>query len=533
MADLSRRTLLRGAGAVGGAALLAPHVGAVPAAAAPAGPGPVVVVRGDPRHPGLSRGQNQRWVSDPDKVRLPRDTAEVVAAVQDAVDSGRRLGVRSGGHCYEDFVDNPETRIIVDMSMMAGIGYDPVRRSVMVSAGATLGDVYTVLFKTWGITLPGGSCHPVGVGGHVPGAGYGQLSRQHGVISDHLEAVEVVVVDAAGRARAVVAGRDQAGPLRDLWWAHTGGGGGSFGVATRFWFRTPGAAGSDPAGLLPRAPAESWIAALSWSWDGMTRSAFRTLLDNYGRWCERHAAPGSPYPELFARLEPAPRASGPIVLSAVLDSAVPDARRVLLDFFRQVNAGTGLTPSLEEMRELPWLHSTGWPRLWVSYPTDRYEYKSSYQRRRFSAAQLDGLWTGLTATDYAQPGFALSIATYGGRVNAVAPGATAYPHRDSAMKLLWGTAWQDPAEDDVHVGWHRRFYAGVHAETGGVPVPNRVTDGCFVNYADTDLSDPRWNRSAVPWHDLYFKDNYPRLRRVKARWDPRDVFRHAQSVRLP
>ena len=64
-------------------------------------------------------------------------------------------------------------------------------------------------------------------------------------------------------------------------------------------------------------------------------------------------------------------------------------------------------------------------------------------------------------------------------------------------------------------------------------VPNAVTDGCYINYADGDLTDPAWNRSGVPWHDLYWKQNYPTLRQAKARWDRRDIFRHAQSIRLP
>ncbi|MEO3829054.1 BBE domain-containing protein [Actinomadura sp. B10D3] len=55
-------------------------------------------------------------------------------------------------------------------------------------------------------------------------------------------------------------------------------------------------------------------------------------------------------------------------------------------------------------------------------------------------------------------------------------------------------------------------------------------DGAFINYPDTDLADPRWNASSTPWHALYFKDGYARLRQAKRRWDPRDVFRHPLSV---
>jgi len=499
---------------------------------APRGPA-TVVAPGDVRYPGLTRGQNQRWVSRPDYVRLPCTTEDVVEAVQEAVLSRKRLSVRSGGHCYEDFVDNPEVQAIVDMSEMSAVEYDEEREAIVSQAGATLGQVYYTLYKRWGVTLPGGSCYPVGVGGHVPGGGYGQLCRLHGLIVDHLYAVEVITVDRAGRARAVLATRDASDPGRELWWAHTGGGGGSFGIATRFWFRSPSARGSDPAGLLPRPPAEVWVASVQWSWEGMTFARFARLLSNYGLWHERNSAAGSPYAGLFARLEPTTRATGPFSMIVQMDATQPDAERLLQRFIEEIGSGVSADRTVTDHRKLPWLHSTGWPGLWVSNPTDRYEYKSSYHRRSFTMSQLHAFYATLTQTDYAPPGWVVSIASYGGRVNAMHSRATAEPHRDSVLKLLWGTAWADAAQDELHVGWFRDFYRAVYADTGGVPVPNAATDGCFINYADTDLNDTTLNTSGVPWHELYWKDGYARLQRVKARWDPLDVFRHAQSVRLP
>jgi hypothetical protein len=54
----------------------------------------------------------------------------------------------------------------------------------------------------------------------------------------------------------------------------------------------------------------------------------------------------------------------------------------------------------------------------------------------------------------------------------------------------------------------------------------------FINHPDTDLADPTLNTSGVLWNTLYYKENYPRLQRIKARWDPRSVFRHALSIRV-
>ena len=77
----------------------------------------------------------------------------------------------------------------------------------------------------------------------------------------------------------------------------------------------------------------------------------------------------------------------------------------------------------------------------------------------------------------------------------------------------------------------RAFYRDLFADSGGVPVPDEACDGAFINHPDVDLADPVLNTSGVPWHTLYYKANYPRLQRIKARWDPREVFRHALSIR--
>ena len=83
--------------------------------------------------------------------------------------------------------------------------------------------------------------------------------------------------------------------------------------------------------------------------------------------------------------------------------------------------------------------------------------------------------------------------------------------------------------------WYAAFgypvlFLGVLLENAGVPVPGDAYDGAFINHPDTDLADPSQNTSGIPWHTLYYRDNYPRLQRIKARWDPRNVFRHALSI---
>ncbi|MEU7151010.1 BBE domain-containing protein [Streptomyces sp. NPDC045456] len=77
--------------------------------------------------------------------------------------------------------------------------------------------------------------------------------------------------------------------------------------------------------------------------------------------------------------------------------------------------------------------------------------------------------------------------------------------------------WVNPADDASNIGWTREIFQDLFADTGGVSVPDSATDGCYVNYADADMTDPEFNRSGIPWPTLYYKDNYPRLRKAKGR----------------
>src|SRR5262249_49753081 len=200
----------------------------------------------------------------------------------DAVREDRRLVVTSGGHCLEGFVSDPSVRVILDVSPMKRIYYDAQLGAVAVEAGATVGDTFRTLAERWGTVIPLGEYPAIGMGGHVVGGAFGFLCRELGLAVDYLYAVEVVTVDSRGRASGVVATREASDPNRDLWWAHTGGGGGNFGIVTRYWFRSPGAPGGDPARLLPRAPESITTLRAEWSWNDIDRAAFERLLRNHG-----------------------------------------------------------------------------------------------------------------------------------------------------------------------------------------------------------------------------------------------------------
>ncbi|HEV2780619.1 MAG TPA: FAD-binding protein [Actinophytocola sp.] len=495
--------------------------------------GPATIAAGDPRYESMLRGTNHRFACKPDYVVVVTSTEQVVAAVGEAVAAGKRVQVRSGGHCFEDFTANPDVEVLLDMSEMTAVGYDPAMRAFAIEPGARLRQVYSVLYKGWGVTVPAGEGTEVGFGGHLTGGGYGPLSRRYGAVVDYLYAVEVVVVGADGTARAVVATREPDDPNRDLWWAHTGGGGGTFGVATRFWLRSPDSDSDDPRELLPKAPT-SWRQGYAvWPWPSLTEESAIRLLRNFGEWFEANSAPDSRYAAMTGFLHGSHRDTHGLMVGASMDDDVPDAERLMTEFFAAIAEGVGVEPVMNVQQVNPWLYVSTYPGWGDTGGRDvrRIKIKAAMHRKALTDRQIAAIRAHL---DRPEPvATQLILIGYGGRVNAVAPDATATPQRDSVFKATYMATWASEADDERMIDPIRELYAEVYADTGGVPGVDCRTDGSYINYPDADLADPRINTSGVPWHTMYFKDNYPRLQQIKKRYDPREVFRHRLSVRPP
>jgi aclacinomycin oxidase len=475
---------------------------------------------------------NKRFSASPDYVRLARSTDEVVSAVQEAVSEGRRLVVTSGGHCLEGFVADPAVRVILDVSPLKRVYHDPEMGAVAVEAGATVGETQRALFEHWGVALPLGEYPAIGMGGHVVGGAFGFLCRQLGLAADHLHAVEVVTVDQGGRARAVVATREASDPHHDLWWAHTGAGGGNLGVVTRYWFRSPGASGTDPARLLPRAPESITTLRAEWSWSDFDQRSFLRLLQNHGRWCEDNSGADSPNASLWSLLEIHRQQLGQIVVRGV-STAGAAAGRQIDDLLAALGQG-GRAPGGRELTTMSWLEFAlnPLPDLFTMPPGGvSSKVKDALLKKRFTDHQIAVAYDYLTRADHDVPGGVLGLASYGGRINTIAPDATASAQRSAILDIACNVGWLDPGEEARNLAWVRAFYRDLFADTGGVPVPGEAYEGTFINHPDVDLTDPSLNTSGVPWSTLYYRDNYPRLQRIKARWDPRDLFRHALSIR--
>jgi hypothetical protein len=493
------------------------------------------ILPSDPRYRTVIEKQfNKRYRASPEYVRLAGSTQQVISAVEDAVRDGHRLVVTSGGHCLEGFVSDPDVRVLIDVSPMKRIYYDADMRAVAVEAGASVGETFRALFDSWGVVVPLGEYPGIGMGGHVVGGAFGFLCRELGLAADYLYAVEVVTVNREGRARSVVATRERSDSNRDLWWAHTGGGGGNFGIVTRYWFRSPDAAGDDPATLLPRAPESITTFQTEWSWSEIDQPAFLKLLRNHGSWCERNSGADSPNASLFSLLEIHRKQFGKIIVRG-LSTAGGEAERQIDEHLAALREGIS-APGGRVLERMSWLAFAlnPMPELFTMPPGGvSVKVKDALLRKRFTDRQIGVAYDYLTRADHDIMGGVLGLATYGGCVNNVARDATASVQRGAILDTACNTGWIDPQDTEKNLAWVRAFFRDLFAESGGVPVPGDAYEGSLINHPDTDYADASLNDSGVPWHALYYGESYPLLQGIKARWDPRDVFRHALSIHFP
>ena len=267
----------------------------------------------DPRYAMLQRSRNLRWDGNPAEaaaeIELCETAEQAAEALQRVVNAGMRPTVRSGGHCYEDFVVNNPGGSILDLSLLKSDALPGDGTRYRISPGQQLGEVYIDLYKRHGVTIPAGSCYEVGAGGHITGGGYGVLSRLHGLTIDWLSAVEILTVDSKGHVALRTIDKQHE---PDLFRACRGAGGGNFGVVTGFLFDR-----------LPVAPFEVANAHLSFDWASMTEDNFTAILLAFGDYWAKRGCEQDTW-GIFAALGLTHISSGRIGLS--LQFCNPDGR---------------------------------------------------------------------------------------------------------------------------------------------------------------------------------------------------------------
>lgn len=417
--------------------------------------------------------------STPAVIVRPTDAADVAAAVEFARQHDLELAVRSGGHSGAGH-GSVDGGLVIDVRDLDTIDVDPATDTVWVGSGATAGSVTEALAEH-GLVVGFGDTGSVGVGGITLGGGQGFLSRAHGLTVDNLLAVEVVTAD----GRTVTASDDE---HADLFWALRGGGG-NFGVATRFRFRAHRLSRVYGGMLMLPATADVVAGAVRL---GLEAPDELSVIVN--------VMPAPPMPFIPAE------AHGSVVVMVLATYAGPaaDAEPVLAPF-REL-----ATPLADFLQEMPY---SG-----MFQPEDPDYHPVAVARNGFADAfdrddaqmVLDTIRARVAGPDVQMA--VTQLRPLGGAVARVADDATAYAHRQRALMFNVAAIVGDVAALDGQVAWLEAFAAGLR---DGTP-------GAYAGFIQVESPDRV--------HDVYPAQTYARLAQVKCAWDPDNVFHRNINV---
>jgi FAD/FMN-containing dehydrogenase len=396
-----------------------------------------------------------------------RSAEDVVGGLALARDSELEVSVRGGGHNVAGRAVT-DGGVMIDLAEMKAIAVDPERKTVTAGGGVTWNELNDAT-GAHGLGVTGGVISTTGVAGLTLGGGLGWLMGKHGLAADNLIGAEVVT------AGGEVLGVDEAS-APDLLWALRGGGG-NFGVVTAFTFR-----------LHPVATVTGGLIA-------HPLDAAPDVLRFY-----REAVAGvSDDLTVFAGLVHAPDGSGhKLAAMVVCHLGEPeDAQRELAPFM-----GFG-SPLVTQVGPMPYpVMNT---LLDGGYPKGALNYWLSSFTNGLSDALIDTAVERFASIP--SPMSAMLIEHFHGAVTRVDPTATAVPHREPGWNLAILSEWTDPAHTHANVAWTRETHAALKPE---------LSDRRWLSYLGDDQGDDAIRAAYGP--------NYDRLRQIKRRYDPDNVF---------
>jgi FAD/FMN-containing dehydrogenase len=436
---------------------------------------------------------------------LPRAIAycespqDVRTCLRFAQDHDLRVAVRSGGHSAAGY--SITTGLVVDVSRLDQIGVGP--STVTLGPGAQGVDVLSTL-TTSGLTAVTGNCATVCAGGYIQGGGIGPLARKFGVASDRLVSADVVLP--SGRIVRCSADREP-----DLFWALRGGGGGNFGVVTRYEIKPVQVARMVSFSLIwPWAQAANVIAAyLPWlerAPDDLTANL--TVMN-------QNAAPGTRPTVLVSGgwLGGDPASLDPRLNELVSAAGAPPVSRAAddLTYYQAMMRMFGCgTKTADEC------HRVGYNPEGTLGRQDFVVARGRLFEGTMSPAAINEALTAFEANPVAGQYRVMSWGGLGGQINRTARTATAYVHRSAQHYFTFtaGLSTDAPTQEQKAAaeGW----------SDAGFAVAERYGDGeGQVNFIDSRLPD---------WRRAYYGENYGRLLRAKRSYDPFGFFRFAQGI---
>jgi FAD/FMN-containing dehydrogenase len=438
-----------------------------------------IVEPDDPAYDELRKVFNGMFDRRPSLILRPAGAADVIRGIGLARTSGLPLAIRGGGHSVAGFscVDDG---IVLDMRAMKGIRVDPERRTVRAQAGLAWGELDRET-QAFGLAVTGGRVTTTGIVGFTLGTGSGWLERKYGFAADNVLRADVVTAD----GELVTASEDENPEL--LWGLK--GGGGNFGVVTELEFQLSPLAPIVTGGLMAFDPAKG--AEVIRTWRDLSHDS-----DDIGWAVASLTAP----PEPFVPVEWQGKR---IIGMAGMIAGPREAAEKALAPLR------ALGPVVDLWQQMPYTVVQG--LIDAGNPYGRQNYWRAVNLGGFDDGVID---TFLEAAETCPSPFTAIVALNGGgAISRVGDDDTAISGRSSPFNFHLNGMWEDPNTNEENISWLK----GVSAK-----LEPHVATGISLNFV-TEIVDDRLQES---WGST----KIARLRALKDRYDPANVFRMNQNI---
>ena len=440
-----------------------------------------IVTPGDPDYDKVREIWNAMIDRRPAVIVQCAEADDVPHAISFARENGLEISIRGGGHniAGNALCDNGLT---IDFSHMKNVRVDAAKRRAYVEPGATLAD-FDAGVQEHGLATPVGINSTTGISGLTLGGGFGWLTSKYGMTIDNLISADVITAD----GRKIPASESE---NADLFWAIRGGGG-NFGVVTRYEFKLH-RVGPEILGGLIVFPLEQAMQVMS-----RYRDFMKSAPEDLCVWLVLRQAPPLPFlPEDVHGRE--------VVVFAIFYAGdVPQGKK-LIEPLRHFSDPLG-----ELIGAQPY---TAWQKAFdpLLAPGAR-NYWKSHNLTELSDGLLETMIEA--AGTLPSPQCEILLGVLAGAANRVPADSMAYSHRDAKFVVNVHGRWDQAADDKRCIAWARRFFESAAPYASG---------GVYVNFMTGDEGD----RIAAA-----YGANYDRLVRIKRKYDPENIFHLNQNIK--
>jgi FAD/FMN-containing dehydrogenase len=409
------------------------------------------------------------------------DDDDVPSAITFARQNKLEISIRGAGH---NIAGNALCNggLTIDFSKMKNARVDAEKRRAYVEPGATLADLDEAT-QRYGLATPVGINSTTGIAGLTLGGGFGWLTRKYGMTVDHLVSVDLVTAE--GRK---IRASETDNP--DLFWALRGGGG-NFGVVTRFEFQLFPVGPEIFAGLMvfPFSQAKQIL--------NKYRQFVKSAPEDLNVWVVLRKAPPLPFlPENVHGKEV-------VVLPIFYTGAAAEAEKLIAPlraFGEPYGEHLGLQPYVAWQKAFDPLLTAGARNYW-----------KSHNFTEIAGEAVDSIVE--FAGKLPSPQCEIFIGLIAGAPNRIAPEAMAYGHRDAKFVLNVHARWDEVEDDQKGIAWARGFFEASKPYASA---------GAYVNFMTAEESD----RVIAA-----YGANYERLAQIKKRYDPDNIFHLNQNIK--